>query len=200
MKLIGIAGKTGSGKNYVAGLLEQKGWRSLDLDLVAHRALDSLSEIIEKKLGPGLLKNGSINRAELGRKVFSDQDALKLLEAITYPWIEKETRKWILEDPDTPAVIHAVNLHKTSLIKDCDAIIWVKASVFKRRKRVITRDKRSWKELKGRFRSQNGLNSKLFSQDAEIYNVRNSGNDASLNASLDLILHRLEGPGGKNEH
>ena len=199
MLLIGISGKTGSGKNYVASLLEKRGFRSLDLDLVAHSVLDTLSDTIEQKLGPGLLIDGKINRKELGRLVFSDEKLLRVLENITYPEIEKETRKWLTEDPDIPAVIHAVNLYKTSLVKDCDAVIWLKASSFQRRRRVISRDKRPWKELKGRFRSQNGLNSKLFSQDAEVYSVRNSGNDASLTASLDRILRRLEGLGGKNE-
>lgn len=199
MLLIGISGKTGSGKNYVASLLEKRGFRSLDLDLVAHSVLDTLVDTIEKKLGPGLLIDGKINRKELGRRVFSDEKLLRELESLTYPEIEKKTRKWLAEDPDIPAVIHAVNLYKTTLVKDCDAVIWVKASSFQRRRRVLSRDKRPWKELKGRFRSQNGLNSKLFSQCAEIYSVRNSGNDASLTASLERILRRLEGLGGNNE-
>jgi dephospho-CoA kinase len=197
--IIGIAGKTGAGKNYVAGLLEQRGWRTLDLDSTAHRALDALSDVIEEKLGPGLLRHGSIDRAELGRRVFADKALLEELEKITYPWIEEEARRWLSEYPEIPAALHAVNLHKTSLTGDCNAVIWVKAPFLRRRRRVISRDNRPWKELRGRFRSQNRLNPKLFSSDAEIYSVRNSGNDASLNASLDRILRRLEGPGGKNE-
>ncbi len=191
MKLIGITGKTGSGKNHIAELLEKRGWRTLDLDLVAHQSLEILAERIEESLGPGLLSDGKIDRRELGRRVFSNPALLELLEKITYPWIEKETRRWIAEKPDIPAAIHAINLHKTSLPEDCDAVIWVNAPAGKRRKRVMKRDNRPWKELKGRFRSQNGLNPKLFSSRAEIYRVRNSGNDASLNASLDRILSRL---------
>lgn len=189
--LLGIAGKTGSGKNHVAELLEDRGWSTLDLDLVAHRSLDILAESIENRLGPGLLVNGSINRKELGRKVFTDPESLARLEQITYPWIEKETRRWIEENHGTPKAIHAINLHKTSLPEDCDAVIWVQAPLRKRKKRVMKRDNRPWSELKGRFRSQNGLNSKLFSKRADIYSVRNSGNDASLIASLETILRRL---------
>ncbi len=190
MNLIGIAGKTGSGKNHVASLLEKRGWRSLDLDQVAHQALDYMAETIEEKLGPGLMCNGKIDRSKLGNLVFTNPDLLTLLEKITYPWIEDETRRWISRKTEVPAVIHAVNLHKTALADECDVIIWVTAPKYLRRKRVMTRDNRPWKELKGRFRSQNGLNPKLFSSDAEIYSVRNSGNDASLNMSLDRILHR----------
>jgi len=139
MLLIGLAGKTGSGKNYVAGLLEQRGFRALDLDLVAHRVLDTLGETIEEKFGPGLVRDGIIDRKELGQRVFSNREQLVLLESLLYPRIELEAKKWISEEPDTSAVIHAVNLHKTSLVKECDAIIWVKASTLKRRKRIISR-------------------------------------------------------------
>ncbi len=191
MKLIGIAGKTGAGKNYIAELLEQRGWRTLDLDLVAHKSLEALSLSLGEQFGPDIFVGGKIDRKELGRRVFSSPSSLQLLENMTYPWIEEQTRRWIAEDPEAPAAIHAINLHKTSLVEECDLIIWVTAPSALRKKRVMVRENRAWKELKGRFRSQNGLNSKLFSSRAEIYSVRNSGNVASLNASLDRILHRL---------
>ena len=196
--LIGIAGKTGSGKNYVASLLEKRGWRTLDLDIVAHQALSARADEIEHRLGPGLIRDdGRIDRKKLGAIVFSDEASLKILEEITYPWIEEKTRHWIAEEPEVPAAIHAINLHKSSLQNDCRAIIWVKASRNLRRKRVLRRDGRPWAQLRGRFSSQNGLNPKLFSPDAEIYSVRNSGNDAFLCARLDRILSRLRsgGPG-----
>lgn len=191
MKLIGVAGKTGSGKNFVAELLEDRGWRTLDLDQVAHRSLDALSRTIENQFGSEVMGSEGINRKALGQRVFSEPALLSALENITYPWIEEETRRWLAESPDIPAVIHAINLHKTSLADECDCIIWVRAPFYLRRKRVMNRENRPWKELRGRFRSQNGLNPKLFSQHAEIYSVRNSGNVASLNNALDRILSRL---------
>jgi dephospho-CoA kinase len=190
-KLLGLAGKTGSGKNHVAGLLVQRGWRSLDLDLVAHRALEILQDEIVRTFGTEVLINGKIDRRLLGGIVFSSPENLEKLEQITYPWIDEETRRWIDSDPEIPAVIHAINLHKTTLPRLCDAVIWVKAPRSLRKKRVIRRDNRPWEQIKGRFSSQRRLNTKLFSQDAETYSVRNSGNDVSLNMSLDRILHRL---------
>ncbi len=190
--LIGIAGKTGSGKNHVASMLEERGWRTLDLDLTGHEVLESLAEEIEEQLGPGLLNlSGRIDRKILGSLVFSNPEKLNILEKLTYPWIEEKVLEWLDSDPDTPAAIHAINLHKTDLQNKLDAIIWVKAPKYIRKKRVINRDTKPWKELKGRFRSQNRLNPKLFFSDAEIYSVRNSGNDRSLSTSLDKILSRL---------
>ncbi len=199
--IIGIAGKTGAGKNYVASILEQKGWRTLDLDPVGHRALDALSAEVEERLGPGLLSSdGSVNRRLLGERVFGSPQALQLLEGITYPWIEKQTRLWLEEQPDIPAAVHGVNLHKTSLVKDCRFILWVSAPLRTRRQRVMRRDSKGWKELLGRFRSQRRLGPKLFSRNAEIYKVRNSGNDRRLRRQLNRILSRLDtGSSGRGQ-
>lgn len=161
--VVGIAGKTGAGKNRVAELLERRGWRTLDLDRVAHRALAVLADRLEGELGPGLKdETGKVDRKELGQRVFSDPARLALLEKITYPWIEKETQKWLAEEPHTPAALHAINLHKTDLVERFDAIIWVDAPAYLRRRRVSARDGRPIRELKGRFRSQKGLGPGLF--------------------------------------
>jgi len=193
MKLIGLAGKIGSGKSYVADILQRRGWRVLDLDTVAQRALKVFKDEIVQAFGSDILVNGHIDRKRLAAKVFTGPRCLEKLEAITYRWIEDETRRWIDLEPAVPAVIHAVNLHKTSLPKICDAIIWVKASRHIRKHRVIQRNHQSWERIKGRFDSQKRLRPKLFAPHAEIYSVRNSGNDASLNSSLNRIFRRLYG-------
>ena len=190
--LIGIAGRIGSGKNYVAAKLEERGWRTLDLDLVAHRVLEDSAEEVEAALGPGLLnRDRKINKRTLGDIVFSSPGHLARLEAITYPRIERETLIWIDQPDPRPSAVHAVNLHKTALPERCALIIWVHAPFAVRRRRVISRDSRPWPSLKARFRSQKALNSKLFFGRAETYSVGNCGNDKRLEAALNRILVRL---------
>lgn len=190
--LIGIAGRSGSGKNHLASKLEERGWRTLDLDCVAHQVLDDVADEVEAALGPGLLTgDGSVNRRALGRIVFPRPDHLARLEEITYPRIERETRRWIAREDPRPAAVHAVNLHKTALPELCSLIIWVHAPFITRRRRVISRDERPWRALRARFRSQKALNPKLFSGRAETYTVGNRGNDKHLEAALNRILDRL---------
>ena len=192
--LLGIAGRTGAGKNLVASLLEKKGWRTLDLDVVAHQVLNSAADLVHAEFGPGLVDDqGMVDRRVLGAKVFDQPHLLRKLESITYPLIEEKAKAWIAEGLGIPAAIHAVNLHKTAYLKRFDAIIWVHAPRFIRRKRVMAREGRPWSELKGRFKSQKGLNPKLFSSHAETYRVRNSGNPKRLERRLEEILRRLEG-------
>ena len=191
--LIGIAGLIGSGKSHAAAKLEERGWRTLDLDLVAHRVLEGSANEVEAALGPGLLtEDGKVNKPTLANIVFSSPDHLARLEAITYPRIERETLNWIDQPDPRPAAVHAVNLHKTALPELCALIIWVYAPFIIRRRRVISRDSRPWSSLKARFRSQKALNPKLFSGRAETYSVGNCGNDKRLEAALNRILGRLQ--------
>ncbi|VDB00708.1 hypothetical protein S1OALGB6SA_1796 [Olavius algarvensis spirochete endosymbiont] len=193
MILIGIVGRCGSGKNYVAGILEELGFRSLDLDIVGHQCLITLSKQIEDTLGPGLLVNGVVDRVKLGRLVFSDSLALRRLEELTYPCIELEVRKWLAAYSDSLLAIHGVNLHKTSLAEECSAFIWIEAGWIRRFLRVLKRDGRSLRDTWLRFRSQKELNSKFFPKRAEIYKVRNARGDAYLRFLLGSILPAIKG-------
>ncbi len=192
--LLGISGKTGSGKNLAASFLEGKGWRSLDLDVVAHEILNMNASLIEEEFGPDIVDDkGEVNRRILGLRVFNQPELLQKLELITYPLIEKKTDEWIAENLVVPAAIHAVNLHRISNLQRFNAFIWVYSPRAIRRKRVIAREGRPWKDLKGRFKSQNGLNSKLYSPYAETYRVGNSGKPEQLESRLEEILRQIEG-------
>lgn len=189
--LIGISGKIGAGKNFIASLLEQRGWRTLDLDRVGHEVLDSLSAEIADEFGTHvLLDKGGVDRRALGNMVFENPEKLLRLESMLYPLIVEKTDQW-LNSEDKPAVIHAVHLHKTSYPERCNAIIWVWAPFWLRRRRVMARDKRNWRFLKGRFRSQKTLNSKLLCSRAEIYRVGNFGKVRQIERRVDHILRRL---------
>jgi len=186
--LIGIVGRSGSGKNYAAGILEKLGFRSLDLDVVGHQCLISLSRRIGDALGSGLLVDGVVDRVRLGRLVFSDSLALRRLEELTYPCIELKARKWLAEYPDSLLAIHGVNLHKLSLAEECSAFIWLEADWLRRYLRILKRDGRSLRDTCLRFQSQKELNPNFFSKHAEVYKVRNARSGAYLRSLLDDIL------------
>jgi dephospho-CoA kinase len=93
-KLIGITGGIGTGKSTVAKLFARRGAVVLDADAVTHALMKpgtAVSKKIKARFGPKVfLKGGKINRAALGKIVFSDPKKLKSLTAIIHPAVRRE--------------------------------------------------------------------------------------------------------------
>jgi dephospho-CoA kinase len=93
MKIIGLTGGIGSGKSTVARFLAELGAEIVDLDKVGNEALKKGETAYKKavqEFSPIILdKNKTINRSKLGEIVFNDSDALKRLNDIVYPEIDK---------------------------------------------------------------------------------------------------------------
>ncbi len=101
MRIIGLTGGIGSGKSTVAKFLAELGAEVLDLDKVGNAVIKkgggAYQEVI-REFGEGILdKAGEINRATLGGIVFKDSAALKRLNNITHPVIDKEIAAKIRE-------------------------------------------------------------------------------------------------------
>src|SRR2546421_11330869 len=95
--VIGLTGNIASGKSAVARMLAELGGEVIDADAVARDTLapgtDETTEVA-RRFGPDVIReDGSIDRAALGRVVFSDPMALADLEAIVHP----ATRRRILD-------------------------------------------------------------------------------------------------------
>ena len=84
--LIGLIGPIGCGKSTVAGNLADRGCAVIDADQLARDVMATgtpVTESILARFGEQYRRpDGSIDRAALGRLVFSDPDRLAELEAI----------------------------------------------------------------------------------------------------------------------
>lgn len=95
MKLIGLTGGVGSGKSTVAEMLRELGAEVLDADEAAHAAYEPGSpgfDAVVKAFGADYVRDGRIDRRQLGELVFNDPDARRRLNAIVHPLV----REWMV--------------------------------------------------------------------------------------------------------
>jgi dephospho-CoA kinase len=165
--IIGLTGLYCAGKNYIASLLEKRGFPALDVDVLGHEAIRREREVIAARFGSGILRNGEIDRRLLGEKVFGKPEALAALEAIVHPAANVLTEAWIAAQKGETCIINAALLHKSSVFNRLDAIIIVKAPLVTRLIRAGKRDHLSLPGIMRRFGSQKDFSSQYFQKNAD---------------------------------
>ena len=160
MKVIGLTGPIGAGKDSVARILRRHGALIVDADAVAHTLYSCQSpvwcEIIKAFGSKILVRGGNINRKRLGEIVFSDQTKLARLNQIVHPYLKKAVIE-ILNSREVGntelIVINAAVLKEIGLIDSVDEVWVVMASVAQRLKRLL-KSGFSKKEASARMRLQ----------------------------------------------
>lgn len=126
--VIGLTGNIATGKSVVRKMLEHLGAYGIDADALAHRATAKGApgyEAVVELFGNWILeKDGQIDRARLGRLVFSDPDALKVLEQIVHPLVSQAIDILIRRSPHRVIVVEAIKLVESGLASNSDSL-WV---------------------------------------------------------------------------
>lgn len=160
--LIGLTGKTGSGKSTAAKTFTRLGAFVIDCDKIAHEAL--LDKSIIKKLlevfPESIYKNGEVQRHELGKIVFSSNEKLSLLNSIVHPWINNEILKRCETSPCDIVVIDGSELEASGIDKKCRHIIVTEASPSLRLERITKRDSISEDDAQRRINAQKDYSKK----------------------------------------
>ncbi len=124
--VIGLTGNIATGKSIVRRMLEHLGAYTIDADTLSHRAIAKGAPGYQPVLdtfGKFILDaNGEINRAKLGRLVFSDPEALQDLEAIVHPLVEHAIDLMIRRAGQRVIVIEAIKLLEGKLVGACDTV------------------------------------------------------------------------------
>jgi len=126
--VIGLTGNIGTGKSVVRHMLEHLGAFGIDADALAHRAIAKGAPGYKKviiQFGQWMVsEDGEIDRKKLGRLVFNDPEALKILEDIVHPLVFQALDYIIKRVKHKVIVIEAIKLLESEIKEACDSI-WV---------------------------------------------------------------------------
>lgn len=197
MRTVGLTGGIGSGKSAVSRLLREHGAVVVDADLVARevvavgtRGLAAVAEAFGRDV---LREDGSLDRAELGRRVFTDREALARLNAITHPLIAERTAQLFREaaEAGTEVLVHDVALLvENGLTGAYDAIVVVAAEPATQLDRLVRLRGMSQEEAQARLAAQLPLQDKLA---VATHVIRNDGPLEELAPQVDRVWAALVG-------
>ena len=142
----GLTGQTGAGKGTVGKMLEKYGYHIIDTDLLARKAVENTEIIAALKtaFGDDIVRDGSLDRAELARRAFADEKKTDILNSVTHPEITRLTVEEIHaaeNEGAKAAVIDAPVLFESPLTVICDKVICVTADRGERLRRIMQRDR-----------------------------------------------------------
>lgn len=145
-KTVIVTGLIGSGKSAVCALLRERGIPVYDSDSRTKRLYDrrpALVDAMEKAVGTPLRgKDGALDRKRLAGIIFSDSSAREKVEAVVYPAVLADFKRWKSRQKGAPFVVleSAVALSKPIFDTLAQAVVLVDAPPEVRLARVMRRD------------------------------------------------------------
>lgn len=181
-KLIGLTGKTGSGKSTVSAFFKEKGAFVIDGDIVARDILitePSILSEIKNAFGENTVINGELNRKELAKLAFSSPGNTKRLNGIFHPPVNKQIEKLANEafEKYDIVIVDAAAIIESGFIKKCDLSVTVTAPFNIRLERIIKRDALTKEEALRRMNAQK--DDAFYEKNADII-IHNDGRNEEL--------------------
>lgn len=142
--LLGICGKSGSGKSFVARALIQNRSNAIhvDIDALDHQAneIKEVQDILVKYFGSEVIKNGVVDRKYLGQVVFNDKEKMALLMQIKGAYVYKTIDDIIANNPNSLIILDHICLPEMKYFDICDLKVLVDIPYEIRKERAIERD------------------------------------------------------------
>lgn len=190
MKIIGVTGKSGSGKTTFAKLLAKKlNCEYVDIDKISRKPLTKpeIIHILCEKFGNGILgEKGNIDRKKLGDIVFSKEEWLNELMQITQIDAEQEIDDILSKKDNNIVVLEWIKLPISKYWQNCDTKILVKADYIKRRNKVLERDNISEEYFEKRDSASMEYNEGEFN-----YIFENDYNEQKMEEAINMIISKI---------
>ncbi|NLW77892.1 MAG: dephospho-CoA kinase [Ruminococcaceae bacterium] len=195
MLIIGVTGRSGSGKSTVTKHYAALGHPTMDGDAVSREVTGPGSACLEELVaafGEEILNpDGTLHRKKLGQIAFSDPEKTKLLNNITHPHIHNETVR--RQDEARAAGAPLFFVDGAAIIGGpyqarCDRIVLVVADQRLSISRIILRDGISKTAAAHRLSAQKPVEELIAASD---YVIENNTSEEALLQKADAVLEKL---------
>jgi len=192
--IIGLTGRSCSGKDRVAELMKKYNVVVIDEDKLGHQALKENIDKLAEAFGSDIIENGEVNRKKLGPIVFSDPSKLEALNSITHPWMVERTLELCreAEKEGKTAIINAALLESMGFVEYCDVIILVYAPYEVRLKRALRRDNITEENFRKRSESQSDIGLLALSSDKKVITIMNNTTEEQLSRQVELCCVNIK--------
>ena len=194
MRLIGLCGRSGSGKGEFSKIAQNEGIKTVDCDAVYKEIVSKPSPCLwelAQEFGDEIVKDGALNRRVLAPIVFSDKDKLKRLNEIASKHILLKLDEIFSSCGENELLIlDAPTLFENGLEKRCNVVVAVLASDEIAAERITKRDGITKEEALLRLSNQPSFDFFETHCDHIIYN--NSTYDDFASSAKQLILKLKE--------
>lgn len=183
MRLIGLCGRSGSGKSSFCSVARDCGLIVIDCDAVYKELVSKPTECLKEigeNFGNEFIKDGYLDRKELAKIVFSDKEKLNLLNTVTHKHIRIEIDRILKTLPEASTIIlDAPTLFESGIDQICEHIVSIIATDDYCKARIIARDGISEEQALSRLSNQPSSDFLIEHSDTAIYN------DATFEAFLE---------------
>jgi len=144
MVILGLTGSIAMGKSTIANMFRRLGVPVHDSDAEVHKLMGPKGAALAavEAAFPGVVKNGAVDRAALGARVFGKPDELRKLERILHPLVGQSREKFLRREMMRGARIAVYDiplLYEVGADALCDAVVVVSAPAYLQRLRVLRR-------------------------------------------------------------
>ena len=187
--LIGLTGRTGSGKSSAARMFEDLGAFVADCDSIAHEILfyNEIKEKLCKLFSDSILDSeNNIDRKALGAIVFSDKNKLLLLNGVMHKAIVEKCVALCTESGNDICIMDGSELEASGADLLCKHIVVIEADEKIRLERIMARDSLKREDAIRRMNSQ-----KDYSKEAII--IENNLGEEELLEKVRLLYNKFLG-------
>ncbi len=191
MKRIGITGGIGSGKSFVANIIEKMGYPIYYSD-VRSKELTNAHPVIRQGLidlvGENVYFVGELDKKVLATAIFSNDEIRLKVNQLIHPIVRQDFEDWAKMQTSDLIFNEAAILFETGAYRNFDATILIYAPIELRLERVLKRDIITREEVLARIKNQMNDEEKL---KMTPYSILNDG-ESPLLKQIEEIIESLK--------